>query len=162
GIPDTPVAATLSEEDQARLKAFLVRLRGGRSKVIITSRSDEDWLEPTNRFEIPLGGLQGEERWDYCEALLDDLGLAIDRKDTDLVKLMDLLGGHPLSMRVILPRLTDRSAAELIGALQSNLDALGPGGDPAQDKLFATLRLAERSLPEELQALLVPLAFHER
>ena len=149
-------------EDQALLKTFLAKLRGGQTKVIITSRSDEEWLETTNRYEIPLGGLQGEERWDYCEVILRDLGLTIDRKDADLVTLMDLLGGHPLAMRVILPRLAKLKAAALIQALQSNLTALGPSGDPAQDKLFATLRFAEQSLPDDLRPLLVPLALHER
>ena len=162
GIPGTPVAATLSGEDQALLKTFLAKLRGGQTKVIITSRSDEEWLETTNRYEIPLGGLQGEERWDYCEVILRDLGLTIDRKDADLVTLMDLLGGHPLAMRVILPRLAKLKAAALIQALQSNLTALGPSGDPAQDKLFATLHFAEQSLPDDLRPLLVPLALHER
>ena len=162
GIPSTPVAATLSGEDQVLLKTFLAKLRGGQSKVIITSRSDEEWLEFTNRYEIPLGGLQGEERWDYCEIILRDLGLTIDRKDADLVTLMDLLGGHPLAMRVILPRLAKQKASALIQALQSNLSALGPSGDPAQDKLFATLRFAEQSLPDDLRPLLVPLALHER
>ena len=162
GIPGTPVAATLSGEDQALLKTFLAKLRDGQTKVIITSRSDEEWLETTNRYEIPLGGLQGEERWDYCEVILRDLGLTIDRKDADLVKLMDFLGGHPLAMRVILPRLAKQKAAALIQALQSNLTALGPSGDPAQDKLFATLHFAEQSLPDDLRPLLVPLALHER
>jgi hypothetical protein len=164
GMPGSSVAATLPGEDQALLKTFLEKLRGGSSKVIITSRSDESWLGPTNRFTIPLRGLHGEERWDYCEVILRDLGLTIDREDAELVKLMELLGGHPLAMRVILPRLADVKAAELIKALQSNLMALGPSasGDPAQDKLFATLRFAEQSLPEELRPLLVPLALHER
>ncbi len=162
GIPGTAVAAMLSDEDQALLKTFLAKLRGGQTKVIITSRSDEAWLETTNCFAIPLGGLQGEERWDYCEVILRDLGLTIDRKDADLVTLMDLLGGHPLAMRVILPRLAKQKASALIQALQSNLTALGPSGDPAQDKLFATLRFAEQSLPDDLWPLLVPLALHER
>ena len=116
GIPGIPVAATLSGEDQALLKTFLAKLRGGHSKVIITSRSDEEWLETPNRYEIPLGGLQGEERWNYCEVILRDLGLTIDRKDADLVTLMDLLGGHPLAMRVILPRLAKLKATALIQA----------------------------------------------
>jgi tetratricopeptide (TPR) repeat protein len=162
GIPGTSVAATLSSDDQALLKTLLVKLRGGKTKVIITSRSDEDWLEPTNRFEIPLGGLQGEERWDYCEVILRDLGLSIDRQDADLVTLMELLGGHPLAMRVMLPRLEKLKASDLIQTLQSNVTALGPSGDPAQDKLFATLRFAEQSLPDELRPLLTPLALHER
>jgi hypothetical protein len=162
GIPGTSVAATLVGEDQALLKTFLAKLRGGQTRVIITSRSDGEWLETTNRYELPLGGLQGEERWDYCEVILRDLGLTIDRQDADLVTLMDLLGGHPLAMRVILPRLAKQKAAALIQALQSNLTALGPSGDPAQNKLFATLHFAEQSLPDDVRPLLVPLALHER
>ena len=162
GIPGTSIAATLSSDDQALLKTFLAKLRGGETKVIITSRSDEDWLEVTNRYEIPLGGLQGEERWDYCEVILRDLGLTIDRKDADLVTLMNLLGGHPLAMRVILPRLAKLRASSLIQALRSNLSALSPSGDPAQDRLFATLGFVEQSLPDDLRPLLVPLSLHER
>jgi len=161
GIPGTPVEATLSAGDQDLLKTFLKKLRGGRTRVLITSRSEEDWLGPTNRSKVGLGGLQGEERWEYCQVILRDLGITINRKDPDLVKLMDLLNGHPLSMRVILPRLEGQTATALAAALQSNLDALGPGGDEAQAKLFATLRFAEQSIPAELRPLLVPLALHE-
>ena len=131
--------------------------------MIITSRSDEDWLETTNRYEIALGGLQGEERWDYCEVILRDLGLTIDRKDADVVKLMDLLGGHPLAMRVILPRLAKLKASALnFQTLQSNLSNLSPSGDPAQDKLFATLRFVEQSLADDLRPLLGAALLHER
>ena len=38
GIPNTAVSANLSEEDRKLLKRFLDKLRGGASKVIITSR----------------------------------------------------------------------------------------------------------------------------
>ena len=162
GIPGTSVTPLLSSEDQALLQTFLTKLRGGKTKVIITSRSDEEWLGPTNRFAILLGGLQGEERWDYCAVILRDLGRTIDRKDPNLVKLMDLLGGHPLAMRVMLPRLANQRAAELIQALQTNLTTLGTSGDPALDKLFATLKFVEQSLPDNLRPLLIPLALYER
>ena len=123
GIPGTSVEANLGGEDQQLLSGFLKRLRGGRTKVIITSRSDEDWLG-IERIRISIGGLVGEEQWDYCESILRDLGLNVDRKDEDLIKLMELLDGHPLAMRAILPKLEKRPAGELAAALQSNLDAL--------------------------------------
>ena len=75
---------------------------------------------------------------------------------------MDLLAGHPLAMRVILPRLEGQTAGQMGLALRSNLDALGPGGDELQDKLFATLRFAEESVPAGLRPLLIPLGLHER
>jgi len=161
GIPGTPVAATLSAEHREHLHRFLAKLRGGASKVIITSRSEEDWLG-IERMKIPIGGLRGEERWEYCDRILRDLGIAIDRNDKDLVELMTLLDGHPLAMRVILPKLEKLAAREVIEALRSNLAALGLGGDEAQNKLYATLQFAEQSLEESLRPLLVPLALHER
>jgi hypothetical protein len=160
GIAGTPVGANLSPDDQQTLRALLARLRGGKSKVLITSRSTEEWLGDA-RIRIGLGGLEGEERWEFCETILRELGKTINRDDPDLKALMDLLGGHPLAMRVILPRLESRTAAELGAVLRGNLDALGPGGDPLQDRLFATLRFAEESVPPDLQPVLIPLALHE-
>ena len=64
GIPGTPVEANLSAEDQVILRTLLRRLRGGKSKVLITSRSTEDWLGDA-RLTVGLGGLEGEECWEY-------------------------------------------------------------------------------------------------
>ena len=41
---------------------------------------------------------------------------------------MDLLGGHPLAMRAILPRLEKMKAGQVVRALQSNLAALDLAG----------------------------------
>ena len=162
GIPNTAISANLSEEDRKLLKRFLDKLRGGASKVIITSRSPEDWLGgPERRFRLPLGGLDGEERWEYCTAVLRDLGKKINRHDEDLAGLMNLLGGHPLAMRVILPRLEEQTAGQVAAGLKSNLAGLGDRGDEAERKLFATLQFVEDSLPEDLRELLVPLGMHE-
>ena len=162
GIPNTAVSANLSEDDRELLKRFLDKLRGGASKVIITSRSSEDWLGGTEqRFRLRLGGLDGEERWEYCTAVLRDLGRKINRQDEDLAGLMNLLGGHPLAMRVILPRLEKQTAGQVAAGLKSNLAGLGDSGDEAERKLFATLQFVEESLPEELRELLLPLGMHE-
>jgi tetratricopeptide (TPR) repeat protein len=161
GIPGTPVEATMPEPDRQLLLSFLQKLRGGRSKVLITSRSEEEWLG-VECLKISLGGLEGEERWEYCERIFGDLGISIDREDENLVNLMNLLDGHPLVMRVILPKLEKRTATDVVAALTSNLQALNiRGGDEAQAKLYATLQFAGQSLPESLQPLLTPLALHE-
>jgi len=47
----------LTDEDRAELGRFLDAIRGTRGKVIMTSRSAEEWLGPARRFEIRLGGL---------------------------------------------------------------------------------------------------------
>jgi tetratricopeptide (TPR) repeat protein len=161
GISGTAVSANLPESDRKLLADFLDKLRGGASKVIMTSRASEDWLGPQRRFLLPLGGLDREERWEYCEAILRDLGITIDRDDEKLIELMNLLGGHPLAMRAILPRLEKLSAGQVAEALRSNLANLRMDGDENLAKLYATLGFVEQSLPTELQPLLIPVAMHE-
>lgn len=123
GIPRTPIEPTMAESERRLLLSFLQKLRGGRSNVLITSRSDEEWLG-IERLRISLDGLQGEERWEYCERILGDLGISIDREDANLVRLMDLLGGHPLAMRVVLPKLEKLTASNVVGALTSIVAAV--------------------------------------
>ena len=160
GIPGTPLEARLPELDRQWLRDFLGKLRGGASKVIITSRSPEPWLGPDRCFPLSLGGLQGEERWDYCATILRDLELDAEQ-DAGLKTLMELLDGHPLMMRVMLSRLGEVSAGVLAKQLQGRI-RVQPGDDPLQARLFATLGFVEDALPVELKPLLLPLGLHER
>jgi hypothetical protein len=162
GIPGTEVQALLSPADRDQLRGLLYKLRGGKTRIIITSRGPEDWLAPTYCFRLPLGGLQGEERWSYCEAVIGDLGLTLDRDDPELIGLMDLLDGHPLMMRVLLLQLNQHSAAALATELRDRFEHARGAENEEQSKLFATLRFVEDTVPNALQALLVPLALHER
>jgi len=157
GIEGSYVRPNLSEADRGILLALLRKMRGGKGKVIITSRSEEDWLG-TARLRVPIGGLTGWERWEFCETILDGLGLSTDRSDPDQVKLMELLAGHPLAMRAILPRLEKMTARQVITAVRSNMHALGPEAT----SLEGTLRFAEDQLDEALRPLLVPLGLHEK
>jgi tetratricopeptide (TPR) repeat protein len=162
GIAGTSITANLPEKDRALLAQLLDGLRGGATKVLITSRSEEDWLGPQRRWKLPLGGLDGEERWEYCETILRDLGLTVNRNDKDYADLMKQLGGHPLAMRVMLPQLEKHSAAEIAKALRGNLKELKlTAVDEAYEQLFAALRFIEQALPESLRPLLQPLALHE-
>jgi tetratricopeptide (TPR) repeat protein len=154
-------ASNLTGEDRAELGRFLDGIRGGRGKVIITSRSDEDWLRPEQRFELPLRGLDGEERWEYCEMVLRELGLKVNRDDPELSKLMDQLAGHPLAMRVVLPKLEKMPAGKIAEALRTNLAEMGLSEEGEQARLFATLRFVEQGLAEELRPLLGLVGLHE-
>ncbi len=154
-------AENLTIDDRAELGRFLDALRGARGKVIMTSRSREEWLTPPQRFELPLRGLGGEERWEYCDAILRELGLKVNRNDPELSKLMDQLAGHPLAMRVVLPKLEQMPAAKIAGALRTNIAELGLNEQEEQGRLFATLRFAEQGLPEDLQPLISFAGLHE-
>jgi tetratricopeptide (TPR) repeat protein len=162
GIAGTSITANLPDTDRALLAQFLDGLRGGATKVLITSRSEEDWLGPQRRWKLPLSGLDGEERWEYCETILRDLGLTVNRNDKDYADLMKQLGGHPLAMRVMLSQLEKHSAAEIGKALRGNLQELKlAAGDEAYEQLFAALRFIEQALPKSLRPLLQPLSLHE-
>ncbi|MCP4455675.1 MAG: hypothetical protein GY809_29800, partial [Planctomycetes bacterium] len=152
----------LSANDLQLLRQFLQSLRGGESKVLITSRSEEAWLPVDARYRLCLGGLTGEERWELCTVLLRNLGIQVNRQDPDLVKLMDLLDGHPLLMRAILPRLEGASAGSILEQVQGNISELGPDTDETQKKVNAILGFVEQGLPEDLREALLPLALHER
>ena len=79
-----------------------------------------------------------------------------------MVKLVDLLGGHPLCMRVVLPMLEKQQATDVIQAVQSGIDAFQKEGDEVNARFYATLDHSRTALPEDLHALLVPLGMHER
>ncbi|MHB9107040.1 MAG: tetratricopeptide repeat protein [Armatimonadota bacterium] len=160
GIGGTEVAPNLPPEDQELLARLLAELRGGASKVLITSRSPEDWLGPQRRFLVPLGGLDGEERWEYCAAILRDLGQQARQDDPDLVELVNQLHGHPLAMRAVLSWLDRMSPRQALDALQTNLAAF-QAEDAEVARLYATLRFATDILPEADRALLLPLALYE-
>ena len=162
GNPEAGIEPLLPAEDREQLREFLYQLRGGKTKVIITSRSQESaWLNRPNCYRLPLGGLKSEERWTYCNAIVRDLGLTVKRDDQQLSDLMDLLDGHPLAMRVMLVQLADYSAAALSQQLRERL-AQTDLADEAQAKLFATLGFVTEALPDDLKPLLTPLALHER
>jgi len=154
-------ATNLTAEDRGELGRFLDAIRGTHGKVIITSRSREEWLKPSQRFELDLRGLDGEERWEFCDVILRELGRQVNRDDPELSKLMTQLAGHPLAMRVVLPKLEQMPAAKIAEALRTNLMELGLSGQEEQGRLFATLRFVEQGLDEELRPLLGLVGLHE-
>jgi hypothetical protein len=156
-------AQNLSTEDRQELGRFLDAIRGTRGKVIMTSRSEEDWMRPEQRVKVPrgsLGGLEGEERWEYCEIILRELGLKVNRNDPALKQLMDQLAGHPLAMRVVLPKLEKVPAARVSQAVRTNFSELGLD-EKEEGPLFATLRFVEQGLPEHLRPMMGLVALHE-
>ncbi|MFN9976060.1 MAG: hypothetical protein ACK58T_39810, partial [Phycisphaerae bacterium] len=128
---------------------------------LITSRSSEDWLPPTDCFRIPIRGLAGEERWEFCDAIVRDFGLKVDRNQNDWKKLLEELEGHPLAMRVVLSRLPSASPSQLMSCLAANLKQFH-GLDAESAKMFATLKFVQDGLPAEVQTWLTRLSLHER
>jgi tetratricopeptide (TPR) repeat protein len=131
-MPD-PAGATppLEEAGCAALKGFLEWVRDhSRSVVIITSRAQEDWLGQVRR--IGVGGLNRAEAAEYAGYLLAPFPAARERRERrSFGELLEWLDGHPLAMRLTLPRLDTADPADLLAALRGTIPL------PAADDPYA-------------------------
>ena len=118
-MPD-PAGATppLDEAGCVQLRKFLEWVRDhSRSTVIITSRAQEGWLGQVRR--IGVGGLNRAEAAQYAGHLLAPFPAARERRQRrSFGELLDWLDGHPLAMRLTLPRLDSADPADLLAALR--------------------------------------------
>jgi tetratricopeptide (TPR) repeat protein len=118
-MPDpTGATPTLDEAGCAQLREFLAWVRDhSRSAVIITSRAQEGWLGQVRR--ITVGGLNRLEAAEYAGHLLAPYPAAQARREhRSFGELLDWLNGHPLGMRLTLPRLDTTDPADLLAGLQ--------------------------------------------
>ena len=137
-MPD-PAGATppLDEAGCAVLKGFLEWVRdNSASAVIITSRAQEDWLGQVRRIEV--GGLNQAETAEYAGYLLAPFPAAQRRRERrSFGELLDWLDGHPLAMRLTLPRLDAADPADLLAELRGTTPL--PGGDDAEPSRLSSL-----------------------
>jgi tetratricopeptide (TPR) repeat protein len=110
-----------------------------------------------------LEGLRGEELWEYCDAVVADLGQdGLDREDKDYHKLLDKLEGNPLAVRVMLLRLSERRpAAVLLEELEEEGFNVQPG-EEGSSRIQGALGVFERGLDREFAPILRLLGLHER
>ena len=160
GVEGTAIAPSLLGSDRALLEDLLIQLRGGRSKILITSRSSEGRLSSTAVFRLQLHGLRGEDVWEYCNAVLRDLGLRVDRNDADCLALIEELDGHPLALRSVLLRLAEIPARELLIRLKERFS--GQIGDESTRRISAVLELFDQGLPAEYGPVLRMVGLHRR
>jgi len=178
-VPD-PSAATvrLDEAGCQQLRGFLQKLAaGGRSAVLVTSRSDEPWLDdgtgsgpvasaaPVMLRRIRVPGLTPEEAAQYAGDLLAPYPAAAPRRaDRAFGELMQWLDGHPLSMRLVLPHLGTTDPRVLLAGLHGTAPL--PGWDDGQGgrltSLSASLGYSYAHLDPADQRLLIAVClFHD-
>ncbi|MGW5742049.1 tetratricopeptide repeat protein [Amycolatopsis sp. NPDC003861] len=118
-MPD-PTSATPPLDDAARdeLREFLHTVAaGGRSAVLVTSRTPETWLGELRRIEV--GGLTRDEAVEYADHVLHPFPAAMPRRASRaFAELLAWLDGHPLSMRLLLPHLDTTDPDALLAGLR--------------------------------------------
>ncbi|MBI3796026.1 MAG: CHAT domain-containing protein [Deltaproteobacteria bacterium] len=133
GFPTgTPSAWTADE--QKELRDFLSELRGGQTKVLLTSRRDEPWLGNIYR-HVELGGLALVEAQELAVRVLQRAGLQPSQIKAlpDYNELLRYLRGNPLAIQVILPELKQKTPNVLLKEVQAGQATLS-ADDPAQGR----------------------------
>ncbi len=158
----------LDEAKKAELLWFIGELRKSKAALLITSRSPEPWLGgPASFVRCEVGGLAERDALQYADHLLALHAQANARRAAEpsaFKELIDYLGGHPLSLKLILPRLSEASPSALLAGLKGQ-GALPPGFGAAEGRLAslgASLYYSFRHLPEEDQKRLVILSLFEK
>ena len=120
-----PAGAESPHDDDggAEVNAFLASLAvHDGSRVLITSRTAEDWLEDVHR--ITVGRLAKHEAIEYADTVLGaHQETEAHRATRSFGELMEWLDGHPLSMRLILPNLRTADAGTLLTSLRDAAQA---------------------------------------
>ncbi|MGB3402585.1 MAG: tetratricopeptide repeat protein [Microcoleaceae cyanobacterium] len=136
-------------EEQDRLKGFLKAMRDGKSWVLITSRQDEPWLD-CGYIRLNLSGLSKTDVEEFAAKILQTVDVKRDKLPAEYLDLLKLLGGHPLSLRVVLPHLRNHTPTQLITALQQGLDTFAEG-ETRDKSLLVSLDFSFNSLSPQTQ-----------
>jgi len=138
------------------LREFLAAVAThGHSAVLVTSRTAEDWLGDIRRLRV--GGLAAHEAAQYADILLAPYPAARKRRETRAFgDLMAWLGGHPLSMRLVLPRLDSDNPEALLAGLQGSITTAGRKEEDADrtQSLAATVAYSYAHLTSATRRLL--------
>ncbi|WP_328335140.1 tetratricopeptide repeat protein [Kribbella sp. NBC_00382] len=128
---------------------------GGKSAVLITSRSREDWLGAETR-RVAVGGLSPDEANEYADNLLAPYAVSVQRRaQRTFGELLQWLDGHPLSMRLILPHLSATPAGELLDGLKGTTPLPGLVGGGRTTSLAASISYSFDHLSPATRELLV-------
>ncbi|MEQ9000575.1 MAG: tetratricopeptide repeat protein [Coleofasciculus sp. B1-GNL1-01] len=128
----------LNASERDNLQRFLKDLRGGKSWVLITSRREERWLDCGYRL-VDLRGLREQDVEELAAQILQTAGIDRAELSSEYLELLKLLGGHPFSLRVVLPNLKKQNVQQVIDAWRQGLDAFQGAEEEGRDK---SLRLS--------------------
>ncbi len=151
---------TLDEAERERLRDFLRTLAGGRTLVLLGSRSGAEWLASgtfeDNVYDLP--GLDPEAASALAESILERHNALRYRNDADMLRLLALLDGYPLPLEVVLANLARQTPAKVLAALQTGDAAIDMRSERKTESILRCIEYAHSNLAPEAQRLLVCLA----
>ena len=154
---------TLPQAEQVKLRDFLKKLAGGKTRVIFGSRCGEDWLRLAT-FQQNVYGLRGLDQ--EARTLLAQRILARHvpqrvkaiEADPEFTRLMKVLAGYPLALEVVLPNLKSQSTSQVLDALQAADFDLDSGSEDKTKSILKCVEYSHSNLSPDAQRLLICLA----
>ncbi|MEA5477281.1 tetratricopeptide repeat protein [Pseudanabaena galeata UHCC 0370] len=154
---------TLPQAEQTKLRDFLKKLAGGKTRVIFGSRCGEDWLKAAT-FQQNVYGLRGLDQ--EARTLLAQRILARHvpqrvkaiEADPEFTRLMKVLAGYPLALEVVLPNLKTQSPSQILDALQAADFDLDSGSEDKTKSILKCVEYSHSNLSPDAQRLLICLA----
>ncbi len=153
---------TLPPEERGKLRDFLGRLAGGKTRVIFGSRCAEDWLKSVT-FQQNIYGLRGldpEARTQLAQKILQfhvPKRVQEIEADPEFTRLMKVLAGYPLALEVVLPNLKSQSPSQILTALQS-ADFEDVDSEDKTKSILKCVEYSHSNLSPDAQKLLICLA----
>ena len=144
---------TLSKTKRQEIQDFLSRLVGGKTRVVLGSRSGEEWLQGTFGDNVyRLQGLDVQARSELAQKILERYlpakAIPKIREDKAFIRLMKLLAGYPLAMEVVLANLKQQSPAEIVEGLERADIALDSGSEDKTESIVQCVEYSHRNLSE--------------
>ena len=163
-VSSIAIKNTLTAEQRQEIQGFLSKLVGGKTYVVIGSRSNEEWLQKTTFKQniYQLRGLDRESRTVLAEKILERhvsaRRISKIREDDDFQQLMKVLAGYPLAMQVVLANLRNQSPGEILAAVQAGDVNLDSASTDKTASIIKCVEYSHRNLSDEAQQLLLCLA----
>ncbi len=152
------------EENALRdlLAAGLRFARAGNSRLLITTRDPEiphaDYAPSQTAARRELTGLAAFDALALAQSILENEGINAPPRQ-DLERLLDFLGGHPLSLHLVVPQLRDYTPQKLIDEFDRLLPNFSHGAGKTKDKsLRVSLEFSLNRLDAATRARLPQLA----
>jgi tetratricopeptide (TPR) repeat protein len=159
---------TLPEEEQGRIRDFLERVAGGKTRVLLGSRGREEWLRSSFtkdgiEYCYELRGLDGEARSQLAKKVLERHVPDLAKRqailaDGQFERLMRLLAGYPLAIEVVLANVGRQSVADVLAGLDSADVGLDSGSGDKTESILKCVEYSHSNLSAEAQKLLLCLA----
>jgi tetratricopeptide (TPR) repeat protein len=151
---------TLPPEERDALCRLLSDLSGGKTMVLLGSRSGEEWLaRKVGNLSYDLPGLDSEAASTLADLILQRHNATHYRDDPELEWLLKLLNGYPLPLEVVLANLSRQTPAEVVAALQAGDVSLDtPDSQKRTESILRCIDYSHSNLSPEAQGLLLCLA----